>query len=66
MDPHVLNLNDNFKILNKTSNLEEIMDGCFNIVRKRVDIQQEKQIGETFGSFDVLKDDDEYSALRLN
>ena len=42
------------------------MDGCYNIVRKRIDVQKEKQIGETFGNFDALKEDDEYGAFRLN
>lgn len=42
------------------------MDGCYKLVRKRIEVQKEKEIGETFGNYDTIKEDDEYSAYRLN
>ena len=55
MDPYLLNVGDNAKILTQTNNLDDIMNGFYNGVKRRIHNQKVKQVGESFGNYDSLK-----------
>ena len=65
MDPCLLNVGDNAKILTQTNNLDDIMNGYYNCVKRRIHHQKGKQVGERFGNHRVLKENDEYLNYKL-
>jgi len=64
IDPGLLNVGDNAKILTQTNNLDDIMTGFYNCVKRRIHNQKVKQVGESFGNHDILKESDEYEKYK--